>query len=226
MKYDAQTGWHLPDAEQHLIDWMVNVNQSLNGRLTYQRRKYEFALREVKQRRVAVDIGAHVGLWAWPMSFDFQRVVAFEPLAAHVECFNENLVDAESVELHKCALGPEEGEAVVRTRTPDSSGDSGVEPEGSEAHGETVPLRTLDSFELEDVDFIKCDCEGFEIFVMRGAVETIKRWKPVIIVEQKPETGMEERYGIGTTDAVKFLQTLGYKVARCIQGDYIMVPGA
>lgn len=221
MKYDAQTGWHLPDAEQHLIDWMVNVNMPFKGRLTYQRAKYLAALEFVKQRRVAVDIGGHVGLWSWPMSFDFQSVVAFEPLSAHVECFMENIDDAANVELHKCALGAEPGEVAVRTRTAESSGDSGVEPDGQ---GEKVELRTLDSFDLQEVDFLKCDCEGFEVFVMRGAAETIKRCKPVIIVEQKPETGMEKRYGIGTTDAVQFLKGLGYRQARAIQGDYIMVP--
>jgi hypothetical protein len=57
---------------------------------------------------------------------------------------------------------------------------------------------------------------------MRGAVETLKRNKPVVIVEQKPETGMEKNYHIGTTDAVKFLESLGYVQRGVMAGDYIM----
>jgi hypothetical protein len=41
-------------------------------------------------------------------------------------------------------------------------------------------------------------------------------------VEQKPETGMADRYGIGVTDGVEFLKSLGAKVRAGIQGDYIM----
>ncbi|MDZ4382809.1 MAG: FkbM family methyltransferase [Parvibaculum sp.] len=223
MKHDRKTGWHFPDGETHLIKWMLTVNDPFQGRLTYQRRKYLAALEFVKERRVAVDIGGHVGLWSWPMSFDFERVVAFEPLSAHVECFHSNLAGVTNVELRQCALGESIGEVAVRNRTPDSSGDTGVDPDGE---GELVRLRMLDEFELRDVDFLKCDCEGFEVFVMRGAEETLKRCKPVVIVEQKPETGMEARYGIGATDAVTYLQSLGYRKARAIQGDYIMVPQA
>lgn len=223
MKFDKPTGWHFPDDEKHLIDWMVRVNMPYRSRLTYQRKKYLAALSLVGRRRVAVDIGAHVGLWAWPLSFDFEGVVAFEPMSGHVECFNANLADAANVELHHCALGDHAGEVAVRNRTAESSGDTGVEPDGS---GEKVRMRTLDEFDLQDVDLLKCDCEGFEVFIMRGAVETLKRCRPVIIVEQKPETGMEARYGIGTTDAVSFLESIGYKQVRVMQGDYIMrMPG-
>jgi len=44
----------------------------------------------------------------------------------------------------------------------------------------------------------------------------------VICVEQKP--GKAQGFGLGQTDAVAYLQSLGYRVAREMSGDFIMVP--
>jgi ribulose 1,5-bisphosphate carboxylase large subunit-like protein len=83
-------------------------------------------------------------------------------------------------------------------------------------------MRMLDSYGLSAVDFIKLDCEGYELFALRGAEETIKRWMPVITVEQKPGHG--QQFGLGDTDAVRWLLKRGYKLAQELGGDYIMVP--
>lgn len=222
MKFCERTGWWLPDHEEHLQQWMVSVNARVGDRLTYQRHKYRAALRSVRQRRAAVDIGAHAGLWSWQMAHDFGHVVAFEPMDAHAECYLGNMEGLSNWTLHRTALGPEEGEVWLRTRTANSSGDTGVEPGGECEGAQKATLRRLDDFGLEEVDFMKIDCEGYELFVLQGAVETLKRCKPCVIVEQKPETGMEARYGIGTTDAVSFLEDLGARRIRGIQGDYIM----
>jgi FkbM family methyltransferase len=132
--------------------------------------------------------------------------------------------------LHRCALGEQSGRVRIKTRTPGSSGDTGVDPDAERsslraavgAEGTEVEMRTLDEFALDNVDFIKADCEGYEVFVMHGAVDTLKRCKPAIIVEQKPETGLVARYKIGVTDAVKFLNSLGAQTRKVIQGDYIL----
>lgn len=100
--------------------------------------------------------------------------------------------------------------------TEGSSGDSKV----GTAVGD-IPMRTLDSFNLQKVDFIKADCEGFEENVFLGAGETIRKWKPVIIVEQKRL--MATRFGLQPLGAVKLLQKMGYAVVQEISGDYIMV---
>lgn len=47
----------------------------------------------------------------------------------------------------------------------------------------TVETRTLDSYELNNVRFIKMDVEGHEVAVLRGAAETIQRNHPLLIIE-------------------------------------------
>ena len=82
-------------------------------------------------------------------------------------------------------------------------------------------MNRLDDFELKNVDFIKVDVEGYEYFVISGAIETITRCRPVIIVEQK--AGFE-RYGLSDKQAVALLKSLGYVEKEVLVGDHIMVP--
>lgn len=225
-------GWWLPDGEEHLQQWMRTVNCRIAGRLTYQHNKLTAALDWCTRRKVAVDVGAHVGLWSWPLAHRFDQVIAFEPVEEHRACWRAN-VSAPNARLEAFALGAEAGRVMLRRRTPGSSGDTGVDAaaersslrqtigaEGS--HEAWADMRTLDSFDLEQVDFVKLDCEGYEMFVVEGARDTLARCRPCVIIEQKPKTGMAERYGIGVTDGVKRLESMGAKLRGEIKGDYIL----
>lgn len=208
-------GWYWPDHEVHLINWVEkNGNLVLNGRKSYQGGKQLLALRHCRSFHTAIDVGAHVGLWSFNLAQRFEIVHAFEPVAEHRECFAKN-VTADEVVLHDCALGAAEAACDMHV-TDGSSGDSKVAP------GLSVAMRTLDSFNLRDVDFIKIDCEGYEENVLRGAEQTILHWKPTIIVEQKRD--MATRFGLRPLGAVEYLKGLGYKQAAEHGGDYVMVP--
>ena len=39
-----------------------------------------------------------------------------------------------------------------------------------------IEIRTLDSFNLEDIDYIKIDAEGYEIEALIGARKLIEKW--------------------------------------------------
>ena len=54
-------------------------------------------------------------------------------------------------------------------------------------HVVQVPARTIDSYNFEDVDVIKIDVEGSELFVMQGALDTITRCRPSVQVEIVPK---------------------------------------
>lgn len=216
--------WYFPDGETHLPQWMATpkARMILNGRPAYQGKKQLAAITECGRRgrmRVAVDVGAHIGLWSFNLAPAFESVHAFEPVAAHRACFERNCVGlmlADKLTLHPIALGMQEGTVSIKT-APTSSGDSWVSGDGD------IPMRTLDSFAFEHVDFIKIDCEGYEENVLRGAVATIDAWRPVIMVEQKRDMA-SDRFGLAKLGAVTFLLERGYTVAAELSGDYLMVP--
>jgi hypothetical protein len=123
-------------------------------------------------------------------------------------------VQAKNVRLHGAALGEEPGNINIRT-TQASSGDSWIDGPGD------IPLRRLDDYGFDHVDFIKLDCEGSELPALKGSIETLKRCHPYIMVEQKP--GHAQRFGLGEIEAVTWLEAIGYKIAKVMSGDYIMV---
>jgi len=207
-------GIYLPDGETHLTDWMNRAGEVIDGKGSYQIKKLRIATSHCRQFRTAVDVGAHVGMWTMQLAKRFAYVQSFEPVAAHRECFALN-VDALNVTLHPCALSETEGSVAIHT-SPTSSGDSWIEGPGE------IPLRTLDSFELDDVDFMKIDTEGHELSVLRGGEQTIKRCRPVVIVEQKREHSL--RFGLPKLGAVDYLLGLGYTLARELSGDFILTP--
>lgn len=209
-------GIWLPDGETHLTEWMTKAGEIVDGKGTYQIKKLRAAIAYCKQFRNAIDVGAHCGMWSMQLIKRFQRVYAFEPVVVHQQCYWRNLEGFEDrVTLFPEALGENDGFVNIHT-APTSSGDSWVDGTGN------IPMHRLDSYDISDVDFIKLDCEGYELFALRGGVETIIRCKPVIIVEQKP--GRAVKYGLPETGAVPFLQDFGYRLAQELNGDFIMVP--
>lgn len=215
-------GWWWPDHEQHMIDWMGSPKNKikLNDRWTYQGRKQIAVLdlcKSLGRTKVAIDIGGHVGLWSWNMAHVFGQVHAFEPVAAHRECYEKNMLAPTPAELHlhACALGAKEGKVSMWSEK-GSSGNTQVRGDGD------IPMKTLDSFQFTDVDLIKIDCEGYEENVLLGASVTIAANRPVVIVEQKRD--MATRFGCKPMGAVAVLQDLGYVISKEISGDYIMVP--
>lgn len=220
-------GAWLPDREDYLVQ-DIAASPRFAGGPSVQLKKYLAALPYVRQYRHAVDIGANVGLWTRVLARCFPLVTAFEPSPEAIECFCLNnpganiwpdlepdLVNGSRVMLHKCALGAEPGALRLNTKLR-SSGWTRADPEGDTE----VEMRTLDSFNLSPVDFIKIDVEGFEHPVVRGAIETIRECRPVVIIEQKPDNA--ERHGFKRFGARDLLGKMGAQVVAEISGDFVL----
>ncbi len=215
-------GIHLPVDDTHFTTHFEK-GPLFNGRGTYQYSKIEAALAVCKSRHVALDIGAHVGLWTMVLAEHFKRVIAFEPVPAHIECFNKNIANlpaggADSIKLFECALGRMNDNVYIET-VAGNSGNSRVS-----SRGYVTSMFMLDSMMhgVEDIDFIKIDVEGFEMQVVQGGEQTIRRHRPVMVVEQKP--GHAEKMGHKTGAVIDLLRQWGYKEAWVRAGDHCMIP--
>lgn len=223
-------GVFLPDGEKHLVEWMRQRNELVDGKLTYQHHKLKAALEFVQNWDTAIDVGAHAGLWSMHLVQHFRQLIAFEPIEEHRACFTLNVPDwEEKVVLFNCALGDRPGWALMETGEA-SSGDTHVKDHGGPhdlkppagARG-MVELKTMDSLvpSSTPVGFLKIDVEGFEEPVVRGGAQLIQRQRPVICVEQKPHV-LQRNFGSPEPKAVRLLQSWGYDVRRELSGDFIL----
>ena len=55
-----------------------------------------------------------------------------------------------------------------------------------------VPVETIDKLNRPKIDFIKIDVEGYEGKVLEGAIQTILKDKPKLLVELHPYFMIEE----------------------------------
>lgn len=211
-------GVWLPETETHFVKMMDPTAKRYaelpDGRATYQRHKYLAALGFVADPRVFVDVGAHVGLWAYQAERDFDRVISFEPVEDFREIYPFNMRTT-NWECFPCALGARDGSVALKVNATDT-GCTHITGDGD------VPLRTLDSFDLPRIDLMKIDVEGFERDVVEGARDTLVRTRPVMVVEQKGNDA--KNFGADRDGAVDFLKAeLGMvPLADPIAGDWIM----
>ena len=155
-----------------------------------------------------------MGFWSNWLAHHFAEVEAFEPQPILQECLRAN-VAAANLRLHPAALGNRDG-AVAGAFDPRNTGMSHVvdDPRGE------IRLARLDDYAFAGVDFIKLDAEGYELFVLEGALDTLRRNRPLLLVEQ---TEWNARYGLAPGAAVAFLESLGARViARMSKTDYLV----
>ncbi len=72
-------------------------------------------------------------------------------------------------------------------------------------------ITTIDTFmknRRNAVDLIKCDVEGAELFVFRGAIKTLKQYKPIIYTEILRK--WSKKFGYHPDDIINLLADLGY----------------
>lgn len=219
-------GIWLPDDDDHFAEHL-DKGPLFDDAGTYQFAKIMQAMGTVgatieKPLGLALDIGAHVGLWSRVLCAYFSRVIAFEPVDAFADCFTRNMLETgrAGVELHRVALGNHDCPAHMVTPA-GNSGNAHVSRGGNSSASTLVRMRKLDGLDLPKVDFIKLDVEGFEAYVIDGADYIIRRDRPVIVVECKP--GNAERYGLQQQEALyKLTRDFGMKVVWSKSGDHCL----
>jgi FkbM family methyltransferase len=155
--------------------------------------------------KVCLDIGANIGCISQALLRCGFRVHAFEPQPEIHKLLAMNM-SASGGEFthHNIALGSAAGTAEMPKVYYSAKGNFGGLGLGSKSlYGSyNVPVETLDSYAFNNVGFIKIDVEGFEEEVLRGAVDTILRDKPILYIE---DDRIEKRTGLRN-----FIKSLGY----------------
>ena len=169
-----------------------------------QQSQRDAALSYVNQWRVCLDIGSNIGQWTRPLAKLFQKIYCFEPNPNFRECFTKNIHET-NVELFPYGLSNKSHKAqqdfnstILRI----SEGD--------------IECRTLDSFQITDVDFVKIDVDGFEVPLLEGARETLTSNTPVINIEMKSDKRLDT-----VKQAAEILRDLGYQFKKRTKSDEV-----
>lgn len=129
-----------------------------------------------------LDIGANIGCISQAIQFcAVADVVAFEPQPVLFDLLKKNIGRT----IHNVAVGAAVGTALMpKLHYSEKNNFGGVALGDKSIYGSIeVPVVTIDSFNYESVGFMKIDTEGYELEVLKGATETIKRCKPIMYIE-------------------------------------------
>lgn len=216
---DLAISLNLSEHMQRRIFWMGYYNEEIASALN----------QYLTPNMVVLDIGANIGeitLLAAKRVKTHGQIYAFEPmdtiankLAQHVE-----LNHFTQVEIHRCALGNElNNQMPIYSSCGQENNDKNeglgslYNKDSQEQPIQYVKLTTMDIWvtqkpEIHTIDLIKIDIEGAELACLQGAKETLKKFKPKIIIEIQDFSA--ERAGYKATDIIDLLSELGYEFFR------------
>ena len=145
----------------------------------------------VKRGDRVIDVGAHLGAYTFVLAKLVGKkgmVWAFEPSPMCFLYLKNGFRFRKQVKLHNLALSSKNQDLTLHS--PDSSHGNPIASAGGsisqkflDGRKEMVAGQTLDTFNLQDLSFIKIDTEGHELDVLVGSLQTIRASKPILLIE-------------------------------------------
>ena len=154
---------------------------------------------------VVLDIGGYQGETAifYSKICKAKKVVVVEPVSVNFKYLLKNIKNFRNIIPIKKAVS--DRNEVIRIKY-DPISKMGMSDAGNNFKTEKVRTITLDklveTLGLKNVDLIKIDVEGFEMSVLKGGINMIKKFKPKLIIETHSEKLRN--------DVINFLEKLGY----------------
>ena len=145
----------------------------------------------------------------------------FEPDSSNAECLNLNLSGKDNYTLHTVGLGDITGTRTFYKSKTTSGGHTFVKEHAR--HHEfaqmSLQIRTLDSYNFTDIDFIKIDTQGGELAVLKGAVETLRENDCVVNVEVEQKNPDQVTR---SKPIFKFMDSIGYHTLQRYKRDEVL----
>jgi hypothetical protein len=180
----------------------------------------------VKESKVIIDIGAHCGSHSiiYSKINSSASIFAFEPQKVMYDILCKNVEDNNitNIKTFNTALGNKKCKSSmskycshgpnmsipINHSLPFNLGSLQVGKGGEE-----IEISRLDDYDFENVDYIKIDTEGFEPYILDGAISLIEKYKPVLFLElERVSTteDMNDSYIPISKSASQILLDLGY----------------
>lgn len=187
------------ECDTHISKWVKE-----SGRLDHDQNMLPFVLPFIKKGGIVIDAGAYIGdhtiAYSNAVGLD-GFVFAFEPNEDAFDCLVYNLKNSPNTTCFNHGLGSEPCTKGI-AKAKDNVGCTHI------TEGEGIVIDSIDNLNLFGVDFIKIDCEGYEVDILQGACATIEKFSPVLLIEINKSTLLRE--GKTENEIFKFLDKFGY----------------
>jgi FkbM family methyltransferase len=197
---------------------------------TFGKDSRDIALSYVSEYSGVIDIGAHVGISVLHWAELFKNIYAYEPMKDHFDCLKRNTDHLLNVELYNFAISNETKMLKGAYRTSKNSGsfqlidDMYTQPsKKSPRELYSIPSHRLDDFIFSKINLIKIDVEGWEFEVLKGAVNTIKLHRPVLLVEYTGGSSKKSLHQYDPIEYQKLITELNYKPVKTSGDDTIYI---
>ena len=138
----------------------------------------EKVLKHCKNFRVVVQAGGACGMYPRLLSHIFDVVYTFEPVEDNFYCLVNNCLGRKVIKFN-AAVGPTNSLISMRGGNDHNRGTARVEEKGNSY----IPQMTIDSIQYQHCDLLMLDVEGYEGEALKGAMETLYKFNPVVFVE-------------------------------------------
>ena len=163
-----------------------------------------------------IDVGANIGFFSLMLfkELNFKgNAYLFEPVP-HLAKLCEKTFKRKKNKVHvyNCGLGDDNFSDTIYISRDDNIGWNTLVKEKVKTPMETleITIKKFDDLEIENVGFIKIDVEGYEYKVIRGMMDSIKKYYPVLMIEVGWGKGSHPHWG-EEIEAFELLFQLGYK---------------
>jgi FkbM family methyltransferase len=166
----------------------------------------------LKPGAIVVEAGANIGSHTLHLSQivgPAGQIHAFEPQRRifQILCANLALNNIANVHVRPQGLGAVNDTMWVSSPDVSAAANFGGVALGSSGN-ESVEIVTLDQLGMQRLDLIKIDVEGMEEAVLRGGIETIRRLRPTLYLENDPADARLDK----SASLIKFIRDLGYRM--------------
>ena len=182
---------------------------------------------------VVIEAGCHIGTHSVKLGKLCNELILFEPLPSSNKLLCQNLKanNISNATVIQKGLSNTNGTTRFAWIPNSNFGGAGLDnnpmgvPEWTTAPQEqiNVELTTIDSLNLQKLDFMKIDVEGYEPNVIKGGMDTFARCKPVIVLEcwANHHGQVNENY---TRMLFRDLLEIGYDLIHIQGPDFMFIP--
>ena len=169
-------------------------------------------LEKILPGEVFLDVGAAEGIWSLSVACQGGIVYAFEPNEKRYAELERNIELNPSFNIKPVKIAVSESDGTVRYY----EGGNSCLVKLREETGMEIECKKIDTlvkdYNINQVNYIKIDVEGFERNVLTGAEYTINRYHPVVIVEVHScwLDSMNDNKPAAVNDIVDAMRGLGY----------------